>query len=42
MSPNNGYTEKSKKIIHKYIVKYTLKHNNSVKFSVGNVVKIYK
>ena len=43
MSPNDAYKEENEKEVrHKYIVKYKLKHNDKVKYSVGDFVRIYK
>ena len=39
MSPNDAYKEKNEKqVTHKYIVKYKLKHDDKVKYSVGDLV----
>ena len=43
MSPNDAHkTENEKEVRHKYIVKYKLKHDDKVKYSVGDFVRIYK
>ena len=43
MSPNDAYKRENKKEVrHKYIVKYKLKHDDNVKHSVGDLVRIYK
>ena len=43
MSPNDAHKEENEKEVrHKYIVKNKLKHDDTVKYSVGDSVKIYK
>ena len=43
MSPNDAHKEQNeKKVRHTYIVKYKLKHDDTVKYSIGDLVKIYK
>ena len=43
MSPNDAHKEENEKEIrHKYIVKYKLKHDDTVKYFVGDLVLIYK
>ena len=43
MSPNDAHKEENEKEVkHAYIVKYKLKHDDTVKYSVGNLVRIYK
>ena len=43
MSPNNAHKEENnKEVRHTYIVKYKLKHDDTVKYAVGDLVIIYK
>ena len=43
MSPNDAHKEENEKEVrHKYRVKYKLKHDDTVKYSVGDLVRIYK
>ena len=34
--------KRTKKVRHTYIVKYKLKHNDTVKYNCGDLVRIYK
>ena len=43
MNPIDAHTkENDKEVGHTYIVKYKLKHNDTVKYDVGDLVRIYK
>ena len=43
MSPNNAHKEENnKEVKHKYIMKYKLKQYDIVKYSIGDLVRIYK
>ena len=43
MSPNDAHKEENeKKVRHTYIVKYKLKHDDTVKYAIGDLVRIYK
>ena len=43
MSSNDAHKEENgKEVRHKYIVKYKFKHDDTVKYSVGDLVRIYK
>ena len=43
MSPNDAHKdENEKEVKHKFIVKYKLKHDDTVKYFVGDLVWIYK
>ena len=43
MSSNDAHrVENEKEVIHTYIVKYILKHDDIVKYAVGDLVRIYK
>ena len=43
MSPNDAHIEENEKEVrYKYMVKYKLKHDDTVKYSVGELVRIYK
>ena len=43
MSINDAHKdENDKEVRHQYIVKYKLKHDDKVKYSVGDLVRIYK
>ena len=43
MSPNDAHKkENEKEVRHTYIVKYKLKHDDTVKYAVGDLVRIYK
>ena len=43
MSPNDAHKEENEKEVrHKYIVIYKLKHDDTVKYSVNDLVRIYK
>ena len=43
MSFNDAHKEENEKEVrHTYIVKYKLKHDDTVKYSVGDLVRIYK
>ena len=43
MSPNDAHKEENEKEVrHTYIVKYKLKHDDTVKYSIGDLVRIYK
>ena len=41
MSPNDAHKEENKKEVRcAYIVKYKLKHDDTVKYSIGDLVRI--
>ena len=43
MSPNDDHKDENEnKVRHKYIVKYKLKHDDTDKYFVGYLVRIYK
>ena len=43
MSPNDAHKEENEKEVrHTYIVKYNLKHDDTVKYVIGDLVRIYK
>ena len=43
MSPNDDNKEENEKEVrHTYIVKYNIKHDDTVKYAVGDLVRIYK
>ena len=43
MSSNYAHKEENEKQVrHKYIVNYKWKHDDTVKYAVGDVVRIYK
>ena len=43
MSPNDAHKEQNEKEVrHTYSVKYKLKHDDTVKYAVGELVRIYK
>ena len=43
MSPNDAHKEENEKeVSHTYIVKYKLKHDDTVKYAVCILVRIYK
>ena len=43
MSLNDAHKEENEKEVrHKYILKYKLKHDDAVKYSIGDLVRIYK
>ena len=43
MSNNDAHKEENeKKIRHTYIVKYKLKHDDTVKYAIDDLVRIYK
>ena len=43
ISPNDAHKEENEKEVrHRYIVKYKLKHDDTVKYNVGDLIRIYK
>ena len=43
MSPNDAHKdENEKEVRHQYIVKYKLKHDDTVKYAIGDLVRNYK
>ena len=43
MSPTNAHKkENENEVRHKFIVKYQLKHADTVKYFVGDLIRIYK
>ena len=43
MSPNDAHKEDNEKEVrHQYIIKYKLKHDDTFKYAVGDLVRIYK
>ena len=43
MSPNDAHKEENEnEVRHTYIVKYKLKHDDTVKYAFGDLVRIYK
>ena len=43
MSPNDAHKDENEmEVRHQYIVKYKLKHDDTVKYAIGDLVRIYK